>query len=108
MIRRRGLSVASLPQYVEGDGRTPMEVVRAARPEISEVRGELADCEEQLGAPEVAADLRRMQRVLERQDRLLQPLHRARADRASRARRAATCGRWGSVMGTMLTVRWGT
>lgn len=33
-VRRRGLDVASLPQYVEGDERTPMEVVRAARPEI--------------------------------------------------------------------------
>ena len=31
MIRRRGLSVASLPQYIEGDERTLMEVVRAAR-----------------------------------------------------------------------------
>src|ERR687894_886593 len=30
VIRRRGVSVASLPQYVEGDARTPMEVVRAA------------------------------------------------------------------------------
>jgi ATP-binding cassette, subfamily F, member 3 len=31
VIRRRGLSVASLPQYVDGDARMPMEVVRAAR-----------------------------------------------------------------------------
>ncbi len=71
VIRRRGLSVASLPQYVEGDARTPMEVVRAARPEISELQGELRVCEEQLGSPGVTADLRRMQRVLERQERLL-------------------------------------
>ncbi len=70
VIRRRGLSVASLPQYVEGDARTPMEVVRAARPEISELQGELRVCEEQLGSPGVTADLRRMQRVLERQERL--------------------------------------
>ena len=33
-VVRRALEVASLPQYVEGDERTPMEVVRAARPEI--------------------------------------------------------------------------
>ncbi|HJQ29374.1 MAG TPA: ABC-F family ATP-binding cassette domain-containing protein [Rubrobacter sp.] len=71
VIRRRGLSVASLPQYVEGDLLTPMEVVRAARPEISDLQEKLEACEEQLGSPGVAADLRRMQRVLERQERLL-------------------------------------
>jgi ATP-binding cassette subfamily F protein 3 len=71
MIRRRGLSVATLPQYIEGHERTPMEMVRAARPEISNLQEELEACEEQLGSPGVAADLRRMQRVLERQDRLL-------------------------------------
>jgi ATP-binding cassette, subfamily F, member 3 len=71
VIRRRGLGVASLPQYVEGDLRTPMDVVRAARPEISDLLEELEACEAQLGSSEVAADLRRMQRVLERQERLL-------------------------------------
>jgi ATP-binding cassette subfamily F protein 3 len=69
--RRRGLSVASLPQYIEGDERTPLEVVRAARPEISDLQEELEACEEQLGSPGVATDLRRMQRVLERQEWLL-------------------------------------
>ena len=48
-----------------------MEVVRAARPEISDLQEELRACEEQLGSPGVASDLRRMQRVLERQERLL-------------------------------------
>jgi ATP-binding cassette subfamily F protein 3 len=72
VIRRRRSSVATLPQqHIEGDERTPMEVVRAARPEISDLQEELKACEEQLGSPGVAADLRRMQRVLERQDRLL-------------------------------------
>src|SRR5215210_8520324 len=71
-IRRRGLGVAYLPQHVEGDGRTPLEVVRAARPELAEVRDELEDCEVRLGAPEVASDLRRMQRLLERLGELLQ------------------------------------
>src|ERR671916_1221584 len=71
VIRRRGLSVATLPQYIEGDERTPMEVVCSARPEILNLQEELEACEEQLGSPELAADLRRMQRVLERQDRLL-------------------------------------
>jgi len=41
VVRRRGSSVATLPQHVEGDERTPMEVVRAARPEISDLQGEL-------------------------------------------------------------------
>ena len=71
VVRRRGLEVASLPQYVEGDERSPMEVVRAARPEILDLQRELDACGEQLGSPEVASDLRRMQRVLERQERLL-------------------------------------
>ena len=42
VIRRRGSSVATLPQHIEGDERTPMEVVRAARPEISDLQEELA------------------------------------------------------------------
>ena len=71
VVRRRGLDVASLPQYVEGDERTPMEVVRAARPEILDLQRELDACGDQLGSTEVASDLRRMQRVLERQERLL-------------------------------------
>jgi ATP-binding cassette subfamily F protein 3 len=71
VVRRRGVDVASLPQYVEGNERTPMEVVRAARPEILDLQRELDACGEQLGSPEVASDLSRMQRVLERQERLL-------------------------------------
>jgi ATP-binding cassette subfamily F protein 3 len=71
VVRRRGLDVASLPQYVEGEERTPVEVVRAARPEILDLQRELDACGERLGSPEVTSDLRRMQRVLERQERLL-------------------------------------
>ncbi len=71
VIRRRGLRVAFLPQQVEGEERTPMEVVRAVRPELAEVERDLGACEAQLGSPEVASDLGRMQRVLERQERLL-------------------------------------
>ena len=72
VTRRRGASVAYLPQHLEGDGRTPLEVVRAARPELAEIRKDLEDFETRLGAPEVADDLRRMQRLLERHGRLLQ------------------------------------
>ena len=70
-VRRRGLRTAYLPQHVEGDERTPHEAVRAARPELAELKGELEACEAQLGAPEVAVDLRRMQRLLEHHGRLL-------------------------------------
>jgi ATP-binding cassette subfamily F protein uup len=72
VIRRRGLRVAYLPQYVERGGHSPMELLRAARPELAEVRRELEACEERLGAPEVTGDLRRMERVLERHGRLLE------------------------------------
>jgi ATP-binding cassette, subfamily F, member 3 len=71
VMRRRGLRVAFLSQQVEGETRTPMEVVRAVRPELAEVERELEICEVKLGSPEVASDLRRMQRVLERQEWLL-------------------------------------
>jgi ATP-binding cassette, subfamily F, member 3 len=71
VTRRRGLRMAYLPQHVAGDDLTPPEVVRAARPEIAELKRELDACETQLGAPEVSSDLRRMQRVLERHGRLL-------------------------------------
>ncbi len=70
--RRRGIEVAYLPQRVEGDGRTPPEVLRGARPELDELAAEIKECEALLGAPEVASDLRRMQRVLERHGQLLQ------------------------------------
>jgi ATPase subunit of ABC transporter with duplicated ATPase domains len=62
---RRGLRTAYLPQHVVGDERTPPEVVRAGRPEIAELKGDLDACETQLGAPEVSF-LRRMQRAPER------------------------------------------
>ena len=72
VVRRRGLRVAFLPQYVECGVHTPMEVLRAARPELAEVRRDLEACEERLGEPEVTSDLRRMERVLERHGRLLE------------------------------------
>ena len=72
VVRRRGLRIASLPQYVERGSHTPMEVLRAARPELAEVRLELEACEARLGEPEVTSDLRRMERVLERHAWLLE------------------------------------
>ena len=51
--------------------RTPLQFVLAARPDLVELEAELAACETALADPEVTADLRRIERVLERQERLL-------------------------------------
>ena len=72
VVRRRDLRVAFLPQHVAAEARTPLEVIRAARPELARVREDLKACEERLGAPEVTADLRKMERVLERHGQLLE------------------------------------
>ncbi len=77
VIRRRGLRIAFLPQHVEGGGRTPLEVVLDARPELARLKFDLESCEAELGSPEVAADMRRMQRVLERHGRLTQQFQEA-------------------------------
>src|SRR3954449_1349899 len=45
---RRGLVLAFLPQQLEGDGRDSMLTLRAARPDLDELEGELARVEEQL------------------------------------------------------------
>jgi ATP-binding cassette, subfamily F, member 3 len=72
VTRRRNTSVAYLPQHVEGEERTPLEVVLAARPELAQTMEEIEACEARLGAPEVAGDMRKMQRLLERHGQLLQ------------------------------------
>lgn len=72
VVRRRGLRVARLPQHVERGYETPMAVLRAARPELAEVRQELEAFEERLGAPEITSDMRKMERVLEHHGRLLE------------------------------------
>jgi ATP-binding cassette subfamily F protein 3 len=71
LTRRRGLRCAYLPQHPEGDERTALDTVLAARPELAEVERELAACETALADPDVAADLARIERVLERQEQLL-------------------------------------
>jgi ATP-binding cassette, subfamily F, member 3 len=75
--RRRGLVTAYLPQQVKPDDRTPRQIVRAARPELSRIGRELAECTERLGSSEVMADLDLMDRVLRRQQRLLDELEAA-------------------------------
>ena len=50
----------------------PLDTVLSARPDLVELEHELATVAEQLGEPEVAADLDRMTRVLHRQEQLLE------------------------------------
>lgn len=71
VTRRRGLRTAFLPQHIEGDTRTALQFVLAARPDLAEIEEQLADCETALADPDVVADMRRIERVLERQERLL-------------------------------------
>ncbi|MDF2748971.1 MAG: transporter related [Gaiellaceae bacterium] len=72
VVRRRGVTVSYLPQHPLGDERTPLETVRAARPDLAELDRELHRVAAQLGAPELAADLERMARVLRRQEELVE------------------------------------
>src|SRR4051812_33508197 len=69
---RRGAVVAHLSQLVTGDERTVRGTIRDARPDIAALEADLARVEEQLADPALAADLDRMQRVLERHARLLE------------------------------------
>jgi ATP-binding cassette subfamily F protein 3 len=71
VVRRKGLRVAFLPQHIPAGDATPLEVLRAARPDLAEIEAQLAACETELADPAVAADLRRIERVLARQEQLL-------------------------------------
>jgi ATP-binding cassette subfamily F protein 3 len=71
-VRRRGMTVSYLPQHPLGDERTPLEVVRAARPDLAELDRELHRVSAQLGSPQLAADLDRMARVLRTQEELVE------------------------------------
>ena len=72
VVRRRGTIVSYLPQHPLGDERTPLETVRAARPDLAELDLELHRVAAQLGSPELAADLEKMARVLRRQEELVE------------------------------------
>jgi ATP-binding cassette subfamily F protein 3 len=75
MTQRRGLVVAYLPQQLEGDRRNALETLRAARPDLDELEGELSTVERgigEAGADLDRADLDRMARLLRRQEELLQ------------------------------------
>jgi len=97
VVRRRGLRVAFLPQYVECGVHTPMEVLRAARPELAEVRRDLEACEERLGEPEVTGDLRRMERGCSNATGASSSALPSSAATASTARRAGAWRSWAST-----------
>jgi ATP-binding cassette subfamily F protein 3 len=71
---RRGAVVAFLPQLVTGDARTAREWIVDARPEHAARAAELEDVERRLADPELANDLKRMGRLLERQSGLVAEL----------------------------------
>jgi ATP-binding cassette subfamily F protein 3 len=75
-VRRRGMTAAYLPQLVGPEARTPLELCHAARPDIARVEQELERCATALGDPAVADDLGRMQRTIDRQQRLLDEFDR--------------------------------
>jgi ATP-binding cassette, subfamily F, member 3 len=75
-VRRRGMTAAYLPQLVGADTRTPTAICHAARPEVARVEHELERCAAALGDPATASDLGRMQRTLDRQQRLLDEFDR--------------------------------
>src|SRR5947208_9349652 len=50
VTQRRGLVLAFLPQQLEGDERDALHTLRAARPDLDELEGELANVEAGLGA----------------------------------------------------------
>jgi ATP-binding cassette, subfamily F, member 3 len=70
LTARRGLVVAYLPQQIEGDTRDALHTLRAARPDIDELEGDLERVEAQIS--ELGGDLDRMTRALRRQEELIE------------------------------------
>ena len=71
VVRRRGLVTAYLEQNPDGDARTAEQTVLAARPDVAALDAELRDVEAELARPAVAEDLAKMERVLARQQDVL-------------------------------------
>ena len=81
------LVVAYLPQHPLGDARTPLEIVRAARPELDELeRGAAPTAPSGWASPSGRWDLDRMASVLARQERLVERWEARRAELRGRAR----------------------
>ena len=71
VVRRKGLVTAYLEQNPDGDDRNAEQTVMAARPDIAALDTDLRATEDELARPHVVADLSRMDRVLMRQQGLL-------------------------------------
>jgi ATP-binding cassette subfamily F protein 3 len=71
VVRRKDLVIAYLEQHADGDDRTAEQTVLAARPDVAALDVQMRAIEQELGRPEVVADLERMDRVLTRQQALL-------------------------------------
>ncbi len=71
ITRQRDARVAYLAQRIADDGRTPLQLALASRPDRAEVEAELEEAEAEFARPEVIADPRLMERALARQERLL-------------------------------------
>ncbi|MDP9298061.1 MAG: ATP-binding cassette domain-containing protein [Actinomycetota bacterium] len=71
VVRRKGLVTAYLEQNPDGDERAADATVLAARPDVAELDAELRAIETELARPAVAADMGKMERVLARQQAVL-------------------------------------
>jgi ATP-binding cassette, subfamily F, member 3 len=71
VVRRKGLVTAYLEQNPDGDERTADATVLAARSDVGELDAELRALEVELARPDVAADLGKMERVLARQQTVM-------------------------------------
>jgi ATP-binding cassette, subfamily F, member 3 len=71
VVRRRGLVTSYLDQNPDGDERTAEATVMAARPDVAALDEQIRAVELELARPDVIGDLARMERVLTRQQSLL-------------------------------------
>ena len=84
IFRIKGLTIGYLPQDVEeiadaaaqdgkqdAGGKTVLDIALAGSPQIARLRGELAECEAQMGDPAVYEYPARLTRVMENHERLL-------------------------------------
>ncbi|HEX5937042.1 MAG TPA: ABC-F family ATP-binding cassette domain-containing protein, partial [Actinomycetota bacterium] len=71
VVSRRGVAVSYLEQNPEGNDRTAEAWVVGARPDIAALDEELRGTEQELARPNVTGDLAKMDRVLTRQQAVL-------------------------------------
>ena len=67
-----GVTVAYLPQHIDGDDRSAVATLLDSRPDIAAINLELKACEAALTSPGIGKDLERMARALRRHEQLLE------------------------------------